>query len=189
MGMKRAPWIGLWMTSLEIGGFQGRWAHQMYDKFHCYISIYEPQMWAVERMRAQFRFVKDPEKIRIYPYGLWTEDARLPMGEWNTDGCSVLKSTRESGEGDFRDIRKEMRPESDIDVCLMNIEGAEYDLLPVLIETKLISKIKYFWCQFHTFVDNADVRTAQIFLGLSQTHEKIWDYFPTATAWKRIDQG
>src|SRR5262245_58404802 len=75
----------------EIGGFEGRWAAQIVGKFNCYVDIFEPQQWAVEKMKIRF---EGNEKVTIHPYGLWTDDAWLPMGDYFTDGCSVLKKPK-----------------------------------------------------------------------------------------------
>src|SRR5258706_16007752 len=65
----------------EIGGYEGRWAQQIWDKFHCNITIFEPQLWAVEKMKERFQGI---DKIEIRPYGLWTEENSLMIGNYHT---------------------------------------------------------------------------------------------------------
>ena len=46
-----------------------------------------------------------------------------------------------------------------IDLIKINIEGGEYDLLPAIIDSGLIKRIKYIQVQFHNFdIGAADAR-------------------------------
>lgn len=167
----------------EIGGFKGRWAQQIWDKFHCYIHIFEPQEWAVQKLRERFNGI---EKVFIHPYGLWTKHGNLPIGDYFTDGASVLKTKEPVVSGSlFEDVRKvvSLAP-LPIDVALMNVEGAEYTLVPILVHDNLIQKFKNFWCQFHPDNEN-DTRHLEIFNGMERTHNMLWDYYPTAVAWRK----
>ena len=38
---------------------------------------------------------------------------------------------------------------TEIDLLKINIEGGEYDVIPRLLDTKMINKIKYIQIQFH----------------------------------------
>jgi FkbM family methyltransferase len=174
----------------EIGGFEGRWAAQIYEKFHCNITIFEPQLWAVERMQERF---KGMDKIEIRPYGLWMFNSTMALGDYYTDGASLYKT--ESGKpkdvGFFRSVHREIRNfEPPIDLALMNIEGAEYDLLPVITSSGLIKRMKRFWCQFHpTLVLNGSKRTELVFSQIEKTHRMLWNCFPFAVAWKVKEGG
>lgn len=170
----------------EIGGYEGRWVAQMYDKFHCRITTFEPQLWAVEKMRSRFN---GKDKIDIRPYGLWTEFGEFVLGNFETDGASLMSDgedkTTKIKRCLFVDYKQEMEYSDKVDVCLMNIEGAEYILLPDMIETGLISHFNYFWCQFHTKDDPDGTKSHAISEGMKKTHELLWDCFPTAVAWRR----
>lgn len=172
----------------EIGGFEGRWAQQIWDKFHCNITVFEPQVWAVNKMILRFQ---EMDKIKIRPYGLWTEDAYLAIGDFYTDGASVLKDKFPQTPCLFKDIFWEIsNTPNQIDLALMNIEGAEYKLIPELVKRDAISRFKNFWCQFHPGLvgigeDAVDYKVIDIFLELDETHDILWDFYPTAVAWKR----
>jgi len=169
----------------EIGGYEGRWAQQIWDKFHCHITIFEPQMWAVDRMRMRFAGI---EKIDIRPYGLWTEDTLKTIGRFETDGASVITDkmdgTVKLGIGEFKDFYQEVYQFGEINLCLMNIEGAEYTLIPFFIGSGVMENFQNFWCQFHP-TDADDHRAEEIFKRLEKTHEMIWNCYPTAVAWRR----
>lgn len=168
----------------EIGGFEGRWAGQIIEKYHPYIKIFEPQQWAVKKLEEKFGHLPN---VSIQPFGLWPHTTVLRLWEHDTDGASVMRNDgRESEFCDFQDIYGNLRMEGDIDLCLMNIEGAEYTLLPYLIGLDMMEKFRYFWCQFHPgLVQFGEEKTARIFSGMSRTHNVLWDYYPTAVAWER----
>lgn len=164
----------------EIGGFEGRWAAQMAEKFAAQITIFEPQGWAVERLQKRF---KDNSNVEIRPYGLWVMDANLPLYHYETDGASLLNAGVHSQVCEFRDAFQEF--EEDIDVGLLNVEGSEFILIPYLLGYDLMKKFKYFWCQFHTFVPESTLKKEVIYAGMARTHDVLWDFYPSAVAWKR----
>lgn len=169
----------------EIGAYEGRWAKQMAEKFHCSIHAFEPQDWAVERCRENLNGLD----VEIYPYGLWTHDGKMIIGDYGRDGASLLKPNHaDRAEVDVVDIfsfiDKFFKP-ADIDVCLVNIEGGEFILLPYLIGTGLINRFKYIWVQFHMFVDMSYAKCDKIFEHMKLTHNVLWNCFPAAVAWKR----
>lgn len=169
----------------EIGGYEGRWIRQIDDKFHCYIVAFEPQDWAYKKLIREFG---EKFNISIQPYGLWVEEATLPIGSFFTDGASVIKTGDGDPEhvGEFKDIVEELRETGLVDVCLMNVEGAEYSLIPCLIEHGEMGMIQYFWCQFHPgLIDDPEKRIEDIFAKMEETHELLWNCYPTAVAWRR----
>lgn len=168
----------------EIGGFEGRWVQQMWDKFHCNIVVFEPQIWLVDRMKV--RFENNP-KINIRPYGLWIHDTTLRIADYFTDGASVIKkNVRQEADGEFRKVSDEMRGSPEIDVTLMNVEGSEYYLIPEMTFSGVIAKTRFFWCQFHPgLIGNGEKRFEWICTGLDKTHRILWDHYPTAVAWDR----
>lgn len=175
------PYSRVW----EIGGFEGRWAAQMAEKFGCFIDVFEPQKWAVERLRERF---EGNDKITIHPYGLWVDNGYLRMNNFFTDGATIM-GTEEKGEvqmGEFKLYLHVMESHPHpVDVCLMNIEGAEYFLLPAFIHSGWIKKFDHFWCQFHVDKELVPNQSEQIVEKMLETHDLMWDCFPTAVAWRR----
>jgi len=167
----------------EIGGYEGRWAAQIANEFHCFIDIFEPQGWAVEKMKLRFA---DNPKITVHPYGLWIEDKWMKMGDFFTDGASVMKPTDSDHLVEFRDIYHEIMGFSyEIDLCLMNIEGAEWVLINAMQADGVFVRFKRFWCQFHEFVGDSHARKDVTYESIDLTHGLLWDHYPTAVAWER----
>jgi FkbM family methyltransferase len=169
----------------EIGGYEGRWAHQMWDKFHCNITIFEPQIWAVEKLLKRF---ENNDKVIIKPFGLWVENKKLSMGNYGTDGASPFSKKEPHEIGLFKSYTDFLdRSGPNVDVCLMNIEGGEFILIPEFILSGVINNFKYFWCQFHPNEQKYDKRAGDIFFDLGRTHEIIWNCYPTAVAWRKME--
>jgi len=165
----------------EMGGIEGRWAAQILAKFDPHLEIFEPQSWACKKMQERFR---DFEKVDIYPFGLWVADCYLPLYNVGTDGASLVHAGARSEVYEFRDIYNQVF--SEIDLCLMNVEGAEYALLPYMIGNNLMKNFRQFWCQFHPWlVGEGELRYKIISKALQKTHKKIWDFYPSAVAWER----
>lgn len=166
----------------EIGGFEGRWAAQIVQKFDPYMEIFEPQAWAVARLKE--RFLRE-KKVDIQPFGLWVTDASLPLYHIGTDGASLLNPGVHSEVCQFMDIYN--RVYAEVDLALMNIEGAEFVLLPYMIGNDLMRHFRFFWCQFHPgLVTEGETRFLRIFEGLNRTHRVKWNFYPTAVAWERL---
>lgn len=167
-------------TVWEIGGFEGRWASQISEKFNPWIRIFEPTRWGFGKCSARFL---GNEKVEVNHYGLWVMDASLPVYNPGNDGASLLMSHVTSEVCPFHDIYTELQDE--VDLCLMNVEGSEYILLPYLIGNHSMPNFRFFWCQFHPFADPTGERFLRIHEGLKRTHRMIWDFYPSAVAWER----
>lgn len=167
----------------EIGGFEGRWAAQMVEKYNPLMYIFEPQMWAYAKLIRQF---EGNPKVSVHPVGLWTYDTILRLWEHDTDGASVVKRDGRASElCSFTDI---FHPHpTEVDVCLMNIEGGEFVLLPYLLGLEQMRRFRFFWCQFHPgVVAHGQEKADLIYKGLAKTHRVMWDYYPVAVAWERL---
>lgn len=173
----------------EIGGFEGRWARQMVEKYDPFMEIFEPQSYFARKLHD---FSKENDKVKIHEFGLWVKDTLMLLHNCDTDGASVIyrdeyfeKTTLECA---FYDVYNLIPPREahGVDVCLMNIEGGEFALLPYMIGMDMMKHFRFFWCQFHPgLLPHGDERANEIFKGMLRTHKKIWDYYPTAVAWER----
>lgn len=170
----------------EIGGYEGRWAAQIWDKFHCHITVFEPQLWAVEKMQRRFAGIG---KIDIRPYGLMNSQGDNRVWNIGNDGASLFDYNHgESAILNFHNWYWELMAYGrKVDLCLMNIEGAEFELLPnMLVNDAFLHQIDYFWCQFHPGIMKAEQNQVDfIYTKFSESHNIIWDFYPTAVAWER----
>lgn len=176
---------------LEVGGYKGRWARQIAERYNPYLYVFEPQAWAyaqcVERLRAFPR-------AQVFNYGLGTVSGEFPMGEFGTDGGSFVKDLaqceangRQVGTGKMLEVGMIFGALGlmEIDLCLVNIEGYEYELLPCLIEQGLLGRIQRLMLQAHLFVENGMDKYLALRADIERTHRVLWDFGTTLAAWER----
>lgn len=165
-------------TVLEIGSYRGRWALQIARRYNPRLFCFEPQVWAWDVCRN----VLSNYNATVLNYGLGIENATLPMGEFETDGCSFLRTTRSQGTGELREVSsvlKELRIKK-IDLALFNIEGYEYLLIPHMFRRGIYPK--RFMVQCHDY-EGFDEYNSLIELILSK-YNLLWDYGKMLTAWE-----
>lgn len=180
---KALDWPDLTLDSavVEVGGYRGRWALQIAERYHPRLFVFEPQLWAAEVCRRALG-----KAATVASFGLGAEDGKLPMGEWETDGCSFVKTPQGDGSGDMREISDAFDAlEIDhIDLMLMNIEGYEYTLIPHMLRYDVWPK--RLMVQFHTFADPDGIALAHIHAALETCGYRIvWTYGVMLTAWER----
>ena len=179
-------WPGVDESSVvwEIGGYEGRWALQMAEKYDPLIYVFEPQDWTADKIREKLA----GHNAKIRQFGLWTHGGEMQIHDYGRDGASLLKPDGPDGRAvlvtDVYRIFLKAEVEQ-IDVCLMNIEGGEFVLLPYMIGMGMMEHIRYFWCQWHTFVPAAAEKWLRLRQMLDRTHDMIWDCGVTAQAWER----
>lgn len=168
----------------EIGGYEGRWAKEIAKRYNPLLYVFEPQPWAFAKCHT---VLSDFSNTYVFSFALGLATTTFPMGNWETDGCSFVNfpSGKPTGEGRMREFITVMREISvkHIDLCLMNIEGYEFKLIPYMIETGIMDKIDYFMCQFHlTSATENEYHDLRRLLG--KTKKLRFDYGPVLTCWE-----
>jgi FkbM family methyltransferase len=159
---------------LDLGGYEGQWASDIFSQYCCSIHIFEPVPCFARNIQIRFR--KNP-KIKVHEFGLGKETLQTYIGLSN-DGSSIFKTCQNSVEivikcaaDFFRDYEI-----SAIDLLKINIEGGEYDLLEHLIETEFIKNVVNLQIQFHDNVLNAETRMFAIQKNLARTHHLTYQF-------------
>lgn len=159
---------------LDLGGFKGQWASDLFARYLCHIHIFEP----VASFAAQIeeRFSRN-DKIKAYPFGLGggskTEEIHL-----DADGSSCFGSSSDVESIKIVDVH-EWLSENHIDwIALMkiNIEGGEYELLERMLETGWIPKTENLQIQFHNIEEDSRARMEHIQTELQKTHRLTYQY-------------
>jgi FkbM family methyltransferase len=166
---------------VEVGGYKGRWALQIAERYQPRLYVFEPQEWAYGVCCAVLG-----DRATVLPYGLGVEDGYLPMGEYETDGCSFIKEYEPYAACQIKVIDAVFRHFgiTHIDLMLMNIEGYEYTLLPYMFERGILPC--RLMVQFHTFADKDGMHLAKIYQRLEEHHYRIaWTYGVMLTAWEK----
>jgi FkbM family methyltransferase len=163
----------------DIGGYRGEWAGPIFEKFHCYIEIFEPVNQFVTLLTRQF---SGNSKVVVHPFGL---AGRKSTAKINVDAeaSSLFKNDSGSELIHLEKASKWIRHDR-VDLLKMNIEGGEYAVLEDLIEKGLIARFENLQLQFHTFAPNALARRKKLQKLLSKTHEMTFNYYFVWENWR-----
>lgn len=165
-------------TVVEVGGYKGRWAMQMAERYAPRLFVFEPQPWAAAVCRAALG-----KRATVLAYGLGDRDDVLSMAAWETDGCSFVKASDGAHVAPVHEIGgafQELEIET-VDLLLMNIEGYEYTLLPHMLDRGILPQ--RLMVQWHG--DTA--QTARAIAQLEQAgYRSLWDYGAVLGAWECI---
>lgn len=171
---------------IDLGGYKGQWASDIYSKFNCHILIFEPVKVFSERISQ--RFSKNPNiKVFCMALGASSRQETIFLGN---DGTSLYGNSSEKELIQFQDVAKIFIDQNiqNVDLLKVNIEGGEYELLPRLIESGLITKIKNIQVQFHNITPGSEMNMGIIQQKLSQTHRPTYQYKFVWENWVRIDE-
>jgi FkbM family methyltransferase len=178
---KRAiDWPDLTSDSVvvEVGGYKGRWALQVAERYHPRLYVFEPQPWAYATCKEVLR-----DAATVLPYGLGAKSGIFTMGGWETDGCSFLKTGEHVGRLHEIGTAFAENGVDRVDLLLMNIEGYEYTLLPHMLEQGILPQ--RLMVQFHIF-DDYGVGMGRLFDRLADAgYRVLWTYGVVLTAWER----
>jgi FkbM family methyltransferase len=163
---------------VEVGGYCGRWALQIAERYGSRLFVFEPQGWAADVCKAVLG-----KRARVYDYALGDRDGTFPMGGFETDGCSFVKEGGPRGlMREIGQVFKELKL-SKIDLMLMNIEGYEYTLLPHMLGQNI--RPARLMVQFHTNdPDQVETHACRQLLNEHGYHA-VWDYGIVLSAWER----
>jgi FkbM family methyltransferase len=79
-----------------------------------------------------------------------------------------------------RDVVQILNEYDHVDLLKINIEGIEYEILPRIISSGHINKIKHLQIQFHDFVNNGEFLHEHITTELKKSHnlvfESMWNW-------------
>lgn len=170
----------------DLGGYEGDFADAIYQKYGCYIYIFEPVSSFYNKISLRFR---DNDKIKVFNFGLSDKDGELEIN-LSEDGSSIFKSTDRKETVSLKDIRSFLKSQniSKVELMKINIEGGEFQVLPALISSGLVSIVSDIQVQFHNFIKDAEHQRDQIRHNLKKTHYLTFDYWFVWENWKNKDQ-
>lgn len=160
---------------VEIGGFKGVWVSQIVEKFNPYIHIFEPVQEYYTFLCEKF---KDNPKIKVYKLGISNKKEKVNISLID-DGSSLVSTSNKFELIDLIpfDEMIQMLNLKSIDLVQVNIEGAEYDLLDFAIAKNCLKNIQKILVQFHTNINNCEIRRNEIQSNLEKLgFSKLFDY-------------
>jgi FkbM family methyltransferase len=166
----------------DLGGYRGQWASDIFSRYCCRVLIFEP----IESfyIKIKKRFYKN---AKIEPFclalGAYRRKEVFSLCE---DGTSLFKETSVKETVQFEDVVDFFNEHKidNVDLMKINIEGGEYELLPRLIDSGLIKRIKNLQIQFHRIDKNSEKDMALIRTELSKTHTCVYHYKFLWESWK-----
>lgn len=175
--------LGPQSTVVDVGGYEGQWASDIYSMYRCRIEVFEPIPDFAKRIRERFR--QNPD-ICIHEAGLGPNTGDVTMN-LQADGTSQFRGSGATCLVHMQAVAeafKDLPP--DIDLMKINIEGGEYDLLESMIKHDLAKRVKNLQIQFHDHVPNAKERMKTIQRELAKTHKTTYQYQFVWENWQRL---
>ena len=170
---------------LDVGGFEGNWAFEIYSRYKSQIHIFEPVSRYYFELNKRFT---DNHDINVNKFGLSDIDETIDIAVQGDGSSTVKLGSNETESINLKDISNWI-DEHDIqviDLMKINIEGGEYKLLERMIEKGLLGRCKNLQIQFHDFFPDAKQRKDKIRSELMKTHELTYDYEFVWENWKLI---
>jgi FkbM family methyltransferase len=161
----------------DLGGFEGDFAHEIFQKYNCNIFIFEPHPEFYLKCKKRF---KKNKKIHIYNYGLSDKNITLDLvDDSNRSSTEVnhLNNTKKIScmFKSFDYVLDKVNVKL-IDLMKINIEGGEYQLLNSMILNGQLEMVLNYQIQFHKFIPNAITKRNLITKALSQKFVRTWCY-------------
>lgn len=166
---------------IDVGGFEGQWASDIFSKYCCCIYIFEPVDEFADFIEQ--RFANNP-RVVVKRFGLAgaNKKERITLSgdasSFHTDGGTTKIAQLVPASGVLRDLGLDM-----IDLMKINIEGGEFELLDHLLTEGWISRIRHIQVQFHDFVPGATGKMQEIRERLAETHEPTYQYTFVWESW------
>jgi len=171
----------------DLGGYEGQWASDLYSRYRCRISIFEPVTSFATRITERFEHNDD---IEIFQCGLGAVSRTETI---HVCGASSSLYKKKAGTEKIQivDVMQWLDEHGIDSVQLMkiNIEGGEFELLERLIETGLIESIENIQVQFHNIESDSPRRMETIQRDLRRTHATTYQYRFVWENWTRKSRG
>lgn len=168
---------------LDLGGYEGQWASDVYSRYRCRILVFEPVEEFADRIRE--RFASNPD-IEVFDHGLAAETRTETI---HVRGASSSTHNSKGSPEQIRlvDVREWFAEHGigEVDLMKVNIEGGEFELLERLLATSLVAQVHDLQVQFHWISADSDRRMAAIQEGLRRTHEPTYQYRYVWENWTR----
>jgi FkbM family methyltransferase len=171
---------------LDLGGYDGQWASDLFSKYRCRIFVFEPVHEFAEKIKKRFQ---RNSQIEVFQYGLGGR-SRNETIYICADSSSIFRKSINRETICIIDVKKwlEEKNVGRIDLMKINIEGGEYELLERLVEAQLIGAIGNIQVQFHRVADSSGARMERIQNTLTQTHHLTYQYKYVWENWARADK-
>jgi FkbM family methyltransferase len=159
---------------IDLGGYKGQWSSEIYARYKCRILVFEPVEVFAKKIKEKF---KHNAGVEVYCMGLG-KDNRQEKISLDCDGSSVYRKTRVKETIKIVDVVEFLNKYNieKVDLMKVNIEGGEYELMPKLVQSGLIKRIKNIQIQFHEIGPDSGICMEKICGDLTATHRPTYQY-------------
>jgi len=167
----------------DLGGYHGEWANKIYQKYNCFIHIFEPIPQLYANICDKF---KGNEKIKVYNFGMSDVNKLLNITLSN-DGSSFYLDGSNQVECKVTSITEFIKENNFQKVNLMkiNIEGDEFPVMKSLLDNNMVTIFDDIQVQFHDFYPNSVDLRKEIHNKISETHELTYNYEFVWENWRK----
>lgn len=165
---------------LILGGYIGDSAARFLSNSNCEVVVLEPIKEYFKVLENRFR---GNPRVRILNFGASNKDSTSTIYV-NGQTTSEFEAFGTPEVVHLRDISKVIEEINRVDILEINIEGGEYEVLDKLLESESVLNIRTLLIQFHTTVENHELRRANIRSRLRISHTEIFNY---EYVWERWD--
>jgi FkbM family methyltransferase len=171
--------------AMDVGGYKGQWASDIYARYNCRVLVFEPVKSFAQAIKERFK--KNP-RIEVFCLALGASRKRETIS-LSADGSSVYGEGPEKETIEYEDVARFFQEHDikNVDILKINAEGGEYELLPRLVDARLINRIKRIQIQFHKVLPDAESRMVEIWRQLEKTHRVTYRYKFVWENWVRLD--
>lgn len=173
-----------------FGGYLGLSTQDWLNIFpNATFDIFEPVPQYAEQIRQRF----NSENIRLHPYGISefaeTREFRL-LGDATFAEGSLRSTFKKKLPGVVIPVKFKsivnlaalLSPK--IYILEVNIEGGEYELLPLLSKSNLLTRVDHLFLQFHDVGKKTNELIESVRADLSKTHNLEWSYHLIWEYWR-----
>lgn len=168
-----------------VGAYRGLVMDLLDWLYHPALIVgFEPQLWALADAEARLAG-RDNVDLRPYAIGRvrpYAEERRR-LWEFGTDAASFHRNgQRESAAVTVRDVEDVFPQLGHLDLVVMNIEGAEFEVLSEMLSHGYLGGIDRLAVQFHLGLGNDDT-CDELRVAIEQTHRTVAIVRPEVLSW------
>lgn len=167
---------------IDLGGYLGNYAFQLYQKYNCNIYVFEPIKSFYDQIFNKFLNIN---KVKVFNFGLGPVDEEIEISV-NGDASSIFENGGNKEKINIKNVNNFFTDYQikKVNLLKVNIEGAEYDLLEDMISNNLHVLCDDMQIQFHPQFDpyNRREKIQNIF---SKTHYLTYNYEYVFENWRK----
>lgn len=158
---------------INIGGSDGVWARQIYDRYKCHVFVFEPMNDAYAVAKEKLKCLPT---VHLFNSAIGAKSGKDTYygpgdmaGKFNPN---PVKYTQEVDVIGIMDLLADLS--GPIALMELNCEGGEYEILETLLANNAATRFDNIQVQPHTVVPDYEARWKAIEEGLAKTHEITW---------------